>query len=273
MRGVSCGRCGGRSGATSGMGDGVTRLGNAIRLFRASADAVPPGAPRPSMTMWYDPGGVRPPVQWAPVSGEFSTLWDWQACLVLGIPAVWRARMLISQSIGGMPVAAWRGAEQVDPLPVVLREPCPGEDRANTVAAWVCDLLDHGNAFGVITDTNAELKAISVQPYPASWVSVGRRDNGSVVYTVQNPDSGVSEAFDQSRVFHARGTTLPGALRGVGVLEAGLNALDRMTAEGSYAARAFSSGVPSGLLKVRDPDLQPGSDDDPPGFTTAKGIK
>jgi HK97 family phage portal protein len=31
--------------------------------------------------------------------------------------------------------------------------------------------------------------------------------------------------------------------------------------------------VPSGLLKVRDPDLQPGSDDDPPGFVTARGIK
>src|SRR6478672_8435992 len=98
MRGVSCGRCGGRARQATGMGDGVSiraRLETASRLFRASADAVPPGAPRPSMTLWYDPGGVRPPVQWAPASGEFSTLWDWQACLVLGIPAVWRARMLI----------------------------------------------------------------------------------------------------------------------------------------------------------------------------------
>jgi HK97 family phage portal protein len=214
-----------------------------------------------------------PPVQWAPASGEFTTLWDWQTCAALGIPAVWRARMCISQAIGGMPVGAWRGAEQIDPLPSVLREPSPGEDRANTVAAWVCDLLDHGNAFGYITDINAELKAVSVQPVPATAVSVARTpDSGRVVYTVEGPD-GTSRLFDRSEVFHAKGTSFPGGLRGLGVLEAGLGTLDRMGSESSYAARAFASGVPSGLLKVRDPDLQPGSDDDPPGFVTARGIK
>jgi HK97 family phage portal protein len=261
----------------------VTRLtdwGEAVRewlfpsvAYRASADAVPPGAPRPSTTLWLNPGG-QGIAQWWPQSGDFTTLWDWQTSAALGIPAVWRARMSISQAIGQCPIGAWRGIEQIDPLPIVLREPNPGEDRCNTVAAWVCDLLDHGNAFGVITDVNAEGKATAVQPFPATAVTVAREpDSGRVVYVVQYPDGSPSRSFDRSEVFHAKGASFPGSLRGIGVLEAGLGTLDRMTAEGAYAARAFASGVPSGLLKVRDPDLQVGTDDGPADYATAKGIK
>src|SRR5262245_51622453 len=121
---------------------------SALRLFRGSIDAVPPGAARPTMTMWYDPGGVLPPVSWAPQS-TFETHWDWGYWSALEIPAVWKARMLISQMIGRMPLGAWKGLDAVTPIPPLLAQPNPPEDRTNTVAAWVCDLLDHGNAVGI----------------------------------------------------------------------------------------------------------------------------
>jgi len=242
------------------------------RLFRA-AEAVPPGAHRPSMTMWIDPSHSLPPVSWAPWSGEFRTHWDWQLADALAIPGVWHARMLISQAIGGMTIGAWRGSEPVEPTPQVVREPSPGEDRANTVAAWVCDLLDHGNALGVLnvhyTDEAVPRRIVdSVTPWPASDVEIGRSDSGPVWYRF-----GGGTPIDASRVFHAKGVSRPGDLRGMGVLEAHLSTLSRITAESSYASRAFASGVPSGLLRVKDPDLQPGTDGDEAGFVTAKAIK
>lgn len=244
-------------------------LRSALRLMRA-ANAVPIGAPRPSMTLWYNPGGTQPPVSWAPPTGEFATMWDWSASWAWSIPAYWKARLLISQSIGAMPVGAWRGDVAVDPLPTVLRQPNPDEDRCATVAAWTGDLLDHGNAVGRVTgwDTAIPPHPVSLEPVPCSEVSIGRTEKGRLVYGFAD-----GSVYDSSAIFHVKGVTLPGSDRGLGLLEAGMSTLDRVTSEASYAGRAFASGVPSGLLRVHDPDLAPGTDDDPAGYNTAKGIK
>jgi HK97 family phage portal protein len=237
------------------------------REFRAMIDATPPGAARPSSTFWARPG--LPPVSWAPSTGVFETHWDWQASDAMAIPAVWRARMLISQAIGGMPLGAWKGSVALEPVPSLLAEPNPGEDRCSTVAAWVCDLLDHGNALGYVTERNAEGKPTAVAPWPACKVEIGRDpDSGNVYYRYDG-----SPPVSSYSVFHAKGTHRPGDLRGMGVLEAGLTSITRMSHEASYASRAFTTGTPSGLLRVKDPDLQAGDPDDPAGFVTAHGIK
>lgn len=238
---------------------------NGLRLMRARTAAVPPGAERPSTTLWWNPGG-QGVAQWSPASGMFETHWDWGLSGALAVPAYWRGRQLISQSIGAMPLAAWQGLERVEPTPMVLREPCPGEDRCVTVAAWVADLLDHGNAFGLVD--RGVGRSPTITPLPATNVRVGRDPVGQVVYEVG------SARFAAGDVFHAKGVLpYPGALRGLGVLEAGLGSLTRMASEDAYAARAFTSGVPSGLIRVKDPDLQPGSPDDPAGYASAHGIK
>jgi HK97 family phage portal protein len=251
-------------GARGGVGaPGETEVGgvlmglrSALAMFRQAEmwpgviEATPPGALRPSSTFWFNPAGGQPPVTWAPGTGEFETHWDWSRSSLLSIPGVWKARMLISQSIGGMPLAAYRGTEIVEPLAALLREPAPGEDRANTVAAWVCDLLDHGNAIGIVDGYDAEGRAVSLSPVPCSQVEI-RSESGRRNYRIG------SRVFDQSQVFHAMGTTAPGAIRGMGVIEAHLTTLTRMTAEADYASKAFTSGVPSGLIRVKDPDLQP----------------
>lgn len=249
------------------------KLRNALSLFRASTSAVPPGAARPTVTLWHDPGGTRPPVSWAPVSGQFETHWDWDCFSALSVPGYWRGRMLISQAIGGMPLGAWRDLVAVEPTPSILREPVPGEDRCNSVAAWACDVLDHGNAVGVYGSPNAEGWWTSITPYRAAETAVWTDpETGRRKYTFYS--AGIpSRAYDASEVFHVKGTQLPGDLRGMGVLEAGLSTLERMRSESSYANKAFSNGTPAGLLRVKDPDLPAGTPEDEPGYTSAHGIK
>jgi HK97 family phage portal protein len=230
------------------------------------------------MTLWWRP--PLPPVSWAPRSGEFETHWDWTLSDALAVPGVWRARMLISQAIGAMPLGAWKGSVAVEPLPTLLVEPTAGEDRASTVAAWVCDLLDHGNAFGVVAYRNAEDKPTSILPWPATQVMVREgvigadgKPTGPLYQLLDSSYQPIGPLLTRYEVFHAKGTHRPGDLRGMGVLEAGLGAITRMGHEADYASRAFTSGTPSGLLRVKDPDLQPGTPEDPADFVTAHGIK
>jgi HK97 family phage portal protein len=240
------------------------------RRFRATT-AVPDG-PRPTVTTWWNPGSGLPPVSWWPASGEFQTHWDMDLVDALAIPGYWRARMLISQAIGGMPLGSWSDLVQ-DPTPAVLVAPNPDEDRCATVAAWVADLLDHGNAIGIIDgwQRNGEA-ASSVTPWPARDVAV-TRELGRIVYKFAVRGQIVIE-LPAAQVFHAKGVQgYPGALRGMGVLEAGLSTVARVAAQDRYATNAFATGVPAGLLKIKDPDLQAGSPDDPAGYSTASGIK
>lgn len=239
-------------------------------LFRATT-AVPDG-PRPTMTMWYDPSGVRPPVSWWPASGDFATHWDFALADAMAIPGYWRARLTISQSIGGMPLGSWTDLVK-DPTPAVLMAPNPDEDRVATIAAWTADLLDHGNAVGLIDGWERDgTAASSVTPWPARDVAV-ERVNGQVVYRFAYNGQVVYEA-PASQVFHAKGVLdHPGALRGMGILEAGMSTVTRTAAQDTYATNAFLNGTPSGLLRIKDPDLQAGSPDDPAGYATAHGIK
>jgi phage portal protein BeeE len=168
--------------------------------------------------------------------------------------------MLISEAIAGMPLAAYRGLVQLTPTPPVLVNPAgPNEDRCTTVAAWVGDLIDHGNAVGFIMARDAEGVPTVVMPVPASEVVVGFNAAGRLTYE-HHVNGVVARTADWSQVFHAKGVLpFPGALRGLGVLEAGLSSLARIRDEDAYAAKAFHNGTPSGLLRVKDPDLQPGT--------------
>lgn len=228
--------------------------------------AVPDG-PRP--TSVFIPGGL-PPATWWPASGEFQTHWDFDLTMAMAIPGYWRGRQLISQAIGGMPLAGWDGPVQVTRRGTeMLAEPNPGEDRCTTVAAWVGDLIDHGNAVGIV-DGSRPGDYVTITPWPA--VSTGVSEDGST-YVFYRGGREVARRGKEG-VFHAKGVLpYPGAARGMGVLEAGTTTMTRMRSEAEYATKAFASGTPSGLLRVKDPDLQAGDPADEPGYATAAGIK
>ncbi len=187
----------------------------------------------------------------------------------MSIPGAWRASLLISDMIGHLPWDLYLGddedesAEKVWPRPPLLQQPTPPETRMSTFASWALDLLWHGNAVAVIAARDAFGTPTAVLPVPASWVGVRRVNQqfyplpqGAIEYWV----GGLT--FAPSDVIHVKGPCAPGALRGFGVLEAHMNGILDLASEQIQQARSLSQhGVPTGVLKSQDPDIdQAGAD-------------
>lgn len=187
----------------------------------------------------------------------------------MSIPGAWRASLLISDMLGHLPWDLYLGddedesAEKVWPRPPLLQQPAPPDTRMTTMSSNVLDLLWHGNAVSVIAARDAFGTPTAVLPVPASWVGVRRVNEqyypipkGSIEYWV----GGMT--FPARDVIHVKGPCAPGAVRGFGVLEAHMNGVLDLAADQIAQARSLSQhGVPTGVLKSADPDLdQPQAD-------------
>ncbi|MBN6037469.1 phage portal protein [Amycolatopsis sp. 195334CR] len=183
----------------------------------------------------------------------------------LGVPGVGRAVTLISDLIGGLPWDAYTThgreiPEKISPRPMLLEQPNPEEIRMVTFAAWAVDYLLHGNAIGVIAERNALGVPTAVVPVPACRVGVRRA--GGQTYAVL-PEGAIeysigSRTFSSHEVIHVKALAEPGALRGVGVLEAHLNGAGALDLAGELARQARNidgNGVPTGVLKAMSPDV------------------
>jgi HK97 family phage portal protein len=178
------------------------------------------------------------------------------------IPGAWRAAILLSDLIGQVPWDAWRELagrpeEKVRPRPMLLEQPAPPDTRMTTFSSWALDLIWHGNAIGIPTARNALGWPTAAIPVPAQAVSVRRvtpyLDSplpvGALEYSIGSMTLGSQD------ILHIKGPCAPGAVRGMGVLEAHLNTL-ALAQEQQRQARSMSvHGVPSGVLTVDDPDL------------------
>ncbi len=183
------------------------------------------------------------------------------------IPSAWRATTLLGGLIGGLPVDAYRNvvgapAKRIEPTPIILANPVPMRSNVEVISAWVHDYLFHGNAVGVIASRDSATGwPTSVIPVPASWVSVLPNDgsyssafetlSGHVVYRINGQD------FSPWEIFHVKGPCAPGALRGVGVLEAALATFTLANDQRSQASSVSAHGVPTGLLYADDVDVTP----------------
>lgn len=188
----------------------------------------------------------------------------------MSIPGAWRAALLISDLLGSMPWDAYRyraGVQtKLDPTPSLLDQPNPEETRVDTLSAWLLDLLWHGNAVGIIAARDAYGYPTAVLPVPAELVQVGRVGpnayaGGLPVGQVQYDIGGYTFGSDQ--VVHIRGPHAPGELRGMGILECHLDgALDLAAEQDRQAGAVSRHGVPTGLLKISDPDATPAETQD-----------
>lgn len=175
--------------------------------------------------------------------------------LGMSIPAAWRASTLIADLIGGLPWAAYadrpgRPTEKLEPTPELLETPHPPFTRVTTVAAWVLDLLWHGNSIGVVADRDANGVPTAAAGVPATSVEVRRSpDNGRLQYRIGR------SVYDQDDVLHVRGHCLPGDLRGKGVLEVHCESLALAREQRKQAGGLATSGVPSGIITSADPKL------------------
>jgi HK97 family phage portal protein len=181
----------------------------------------------------------------------------------MSIPGAWRAAVLISDLLGGVPWHAYRsyGGQPVamlDPTPMLLEQPNPPDTRMTTFSSWALDLIWDGNAVGVVAARNAQGWPTAAIPVPASMVGVRRiTDRGM---SSQIPIGALEYGIGTLRlgsqdVIHIKGPCEPGAVRGMGVLETHLNTLNLATEQNRQARSLSQHGVPTGVLKSENPDL------------------
>lgn len=177
------------------------------------------------------------------------------------IPGVRRAANLVAGLLGGLPWNAFRERAglpvlKLSPRPPLLEQPSPPETRVVTISSMGLDYLMDGNAIAIVAARNVEGWPTAVVPVPARMVGIRRvgpwdpKPVGPIEYNVGG------EVFGSHDVIHVKGPCEPGALRGLGVLEADLDETIALVREQQRQARSISQhGVPTGVLKAMSPDV------------------
>lgn len=182
----------------------------------------------------------------------------------MSIPGAWRAANLIADLLGSVPWDAYREygdrpVEKLTPAPPLLDQPAPPDTRVTTFSSMALDYLWHGNAIGLYAARNAAGWPTAVVPVPADQVSIRRVPYGDTGNPL--PAGSIEYQIGSMRlsswdVLHVKGPCEPGALRGMGVLEAHQADTISLAREQNRQARALSQhGVPTGTLKSDNPDL------------------
>lgn len=174
----------------------------------------------------------------------------------MSIPSAWRAATLIADLLAGLPYHAYRKladrpVERLDnPRPPVLEQPHPPDIAFDTLHAWILDLLWNGNGIGIVASRDFRGVPTALSPVMADQVTIGRSETtGRVTYRIGGAE------FDYTDVFHLKGPHKPGELRGKGVLELHMDSLALARDQRAQASGISGAGVPSGIIKSADPDL------------------
>lgn len=181
----------------------------------------------------------------------------------MDLPGGWRAAVMLSDLLGQVPWDAFRQSagqsdQMVVPRPPLLEQPMPPDTRMTSFSSMALDLIWHGNAFGIVAARNAFGWPTAVTLVPAVYVGVRRVTPfvdsplpvGALEYAVGSMRLGPED------VIHIKGPCEPGAVRGMGVLEAHLNTLNLAAEQGRQARSISTHGVPTGVLQSDDPDLE-----------------
>lgn len=180
----------------------------------------------------------------------------------MGIPGAWRAANLKADLLGSFPWRAYRQragrAVKIEPTPLLLDQPSPPDVRITTFASLALDYYWHGNAIALIASRNADGWPTSMVPVPALGVDVRRANHsemtdyphGPILYRIGDT------VFGSNDIVHIKGPAAPGALRGMGVIECHLASMQLSGAQAKQAASLTDAAVPTGVLKVDDPDLE-----------------
>lgn len=183
----------------------------------------------------------------------------------MSIPGAWRASILLSDLLGAVPWYGYRTegdvpVEQMVPTPPLVRQPNPQETRMNTFSSLGLDLIYHGNAIGILTAFNRDGWPTALLGVPANQVGVRRIVDNALsplpVGAIEYRCGGLT--FAEWQVLHIKGPCEPGALRGMGVLEAHLSGVLELAREQIRQAQSISRhGVPTGILTTENPNTTP----------------
>lgn len=169
----------------------------------------------------------------------------------LTVPTANRCVQIIADSIGTLPLHAYRNGQQLDTTPQLLEQPDPGFTRVETISAVVTSLLLHGNAFGLVAQRDYLGFPTDIVLVSPNAVSVKQSSDGGVEYRV------AGRLYHSDDILHVRGLTLPGQLTGMGVLELHRRTIGTAISAEDYAGELWAGGAHiDGYLKT-DLDLAP----------------
>ena len=162
----------------------------------------------------------------------------------LSIPVAYRAVQLISDSIGSLPLGAYRDDQRLDPTPAILRQPDPNFTRMETIGAAVSSLVMRGNCFFLLGNPDRfsfYQTAILLSP---DAVTVQMLQDGQIIYRVND------NTYDSSQILHVRsGVLTAGSIMGAGPLQLQSRALALALAGDESASEMHVSGsIPSGVI-------------------------
>ena len=171
---------------------------------------------------------------------------EWGSDYILTIPAVFKATTLLSDVIGSFPWDAYNSAGSSIGSEL-LNQPYPPESRAVTLSALTMDYLLNGNAVAIYTAYDSDGVPTAMVPVPADHVGV-KMEGGRRVYSIGD------KTYDQDEIYHVKGPARPGSLRGLSRNEQFYGTFQLSKDQERAAKGASNSGVPTGLLKVTNPD-------------------
>jgi HK97 family phage portal protein len=167
----------------------------------------------------------------------------------LSVPAIWRATTMISDSVGVMPLHAYRNDQKLEPTPRLLERPNPLETRVETISAMVAALILHGNYVAILGEPGPSGYPESIYPVAPERVTIYKRD-GRKYFRIDEIE------YTSDQIFHIKGFSLPGDVAGIGIVAAQRQGVGAAVAVMEYAARYFNGGaMPSYAIKSSNPDL------------------
>lgn len=167
----------------------------------------------------------------------------------LSVPAIWRATTMIADSVGVMPLQAYRNDQKLEQTPRLLERPNPLETRVETISAMVAALILHGNYVAILGEPGPSGYPESIYPVAPERVTIYKRD-GRKYFRIDEVE------YSSDEIFHIKGFSLPGDVAGIGIIAAQRQGVGAAVAVMEYAARYFNGGaMPSYAIKSSNPDL------------------
>ncbi|WP_020385932.1 phage portal protein [Kribbella catacumbae] len=180
----------------------------------------------------------------------------------LGISAFWRAVMLISGTIAGLPLKTYRDTAEGERQRLASWLDNPGGVEGQTPYEWketsILHMLLHGDTFlkHVFNQGGAIIGAIPIHPLAVSveWEKdQNGRYTGRKLYRATLDDRRV-RTFNQSEMTQVMGPSLDG-LRGMSVIQVARDSMGTTVAADRAAARMFGNGALISGLVTPDEDV------------------
>jgi HK97 family phage portal protein len=180
----------------------------------------------------------------------------------LSVPPFWRAFAYVTDTVGMLPVTAYRGTDAIDPQPSVIVQPDPNQTPMAFWAGVAASLLLYGNSVCLITSTDRNGWPLTLKPIHPTLAAVRFTGNPMAPEILTWYVAG--QMYDPSEIWHVKSQRArAGWPLGRGIIDLESDAVATSIALQSYAASYFNGGgMPNGIIKVHRPEVTQAQVDD-----------